>query len=89
MNLKSRFVVPIRSRYTHLLAYGCDTQFELEIVSGNEAGATNDGFLLNALRTLFNAIQGTFRSLEMHALWNYKTCICPFILGELELFRNY
>ena len=32
MNLKSRFVVLILSRY----AYGCDTHFELEIVSGNE-----------------------------------------------------
>ena len=52
-------------------------------------GAPNDGFLLNTLGTLFKAIQSTFRSLEMHALWNYKTCICSVILGELEPFRNY
>ena len=52
-------------------------------------GAPNDGFLQNTLRTLFKAIQSTFRSLEMHALWNYKICICSVILGELESFRNY
>ena len=52
-----------------------------------KSGAPNDGFLLNTLRTPFKAIQSTFRSLEMHALWNYKICICSVILGELEIIR--
>ena len=54
-----------------------------------KSGAPNDGFLLNTLRAPFKATQSTFRSLEMHPLWNYKICICSVILGELESFRNY
>ena len=35
------------------------------------------------------AIQSTFRSLEMHSKRHYKTCICSVILGEFESFQNY
>ena len=36
----------------------------------------------------FWPLQSTFRSLEMHAKWPYKICICSCILGELESFGN-
>ena len=51
------------------------------------AGAPNDGFLLNALKTLFR--QSTFRSLEIHSYRRYKIYICSVILWQLESFRNY
>ena len=50
------------------------------------SGAPNDGFLRNSLKTLFKAIQRTFRSIEMHSKWRYKICICSVILGQLESF---
>ena len=50
------------------------------------SGAPNDGFLLNSLKTLFKAIQRTFRSIEMHSKRRYKICICSVILGQLESF---
>ena len=37
----------------------------------------------------FQAIQSTFRSLEMHSKRRYKTFICSVILGEVKSFRNY
>ena len=37
----------------------------------------------------FEAISGTFGSLQMHSKWSYIICICSVILGELEYFRNY
>ena len=49
-------------------------------------GARYDGSLLNALKTL-NAIQSTFRSLEMHSKRRFKIRTCSVILGELESFR--
>ena len=48
------------------------------------SGAPNDGFLLDSLKTLFKAIQSTFRSLEMQSEGRYKICVCLVILGELE-----
>ena len=54
---------------------------------GNQPGAPNEGFLINTLKTLFTeAIQSTFRSLEMHSQWCYKICICSVILGQLKSF---
>ena len=35
------------------------------------------------------AIQSTFRSLEIHSKRRNKICICSVILGEVEPFRNY
>ena len=55
----------------------------------HHAGVPNDGFLLNTLKTLFDAISDTFRSLEMHSKRRYKICICSVILRELDSFRNY
>ena len=48
------------------------------------SGAPNDDFLPNALKTLFQTIQGTFRPLQMHS----KHYICSVIPGELKSFRN-
>ena len=45
----------------------------------NNAGAHNDCFLLNTLKTL---------SLGMHSKWLYNILICSVILGELESFLN-
>ena len=41
------------------------------------------------IENTFQAIQSTFRSLEMHSKRRYKICICSVILGQLESFRNY
>ena len=41
------------------------------------------------IENTFQAIQNTFRSLEMHSKQRCKICICSFILGQLEFFRNY
>ena len=48
------------------------------------SGAPNDDFLPNALKTVFQTIQGTFRPLQMHS----KYYICSVIPGELKSFRN-
>ena len=45
-------------------------------------------FLVNALKLFFQAKLSTFRSLEVHSKRRYKICICSFLLGELEVFRN-
>ena len=54
------------------------------------SGAPNDGFLLNALKTLFwlsrvllDLLKCILRSRSC------KVCICSVILGELESFRNF
>ena len=49
------------------------------------AGAPNDGFLLNTLKTLFRLS----RVLKMHSKRHYKLCICSVILEKLESFWNY
>ena len=49
----------------------------------SSSGAPSDGFLLNTLKTLFLAIQSTFRYLEMYSKGRYKICICSVILSEL------
>ena len=41
------------------------------------------------IKNTIEAIQRTFRSLEMHSKRRYKICICSFVLGQLESFRNY
>ena len=38
---------------------------------------------------VFQAIQSTLRSLEIHSKGRYKICTCSVILGELESSRNY
>ena len=53
------------------------------------SGVPNDGFLINSLKTLFKAIQSTFRSLEMHSKRRYITCIGSVILGKLESLQNF
>ena len=54
------------------------------------AGAPNDGFLPNTLRTLFR-LSRVFLDLywEMHSKRRYRIIICSVILGELKSFRNY
>ena len=56
-------------------------------------GAPSDGFLLNALKSLFRLsrpIKSTpLRSLEMLSKRRYKIGIRSVILGGLESFRNY
>ena len=42
-----------------------------------------------AYYALIQAIQSTFRSLEMNLERRYKIGTCSVILGELESFRNY
>ena len=46
------------------------------------SGAPNDGFLPNKLKTLFEAIQSPFRSLEVHSKRGYKICNCSVILNK-------
>ena len=46
-------------------------------------------FPLKCIANTFQAIQSTFSSLEMHSKRCYKICICSFVLGRLESFRNY
>ena len=41
------------------------------------------------IENTFQAIQSTFRSLEMHSEGRYKICICSAIHGQLESVRNY
>ena len=53
------------------------------------AGAPNDGFFLNTLKTLFRLSRVLLGSLEMHSKRRYKICTRSGILGELESFRNY
>ena len=57
---------------------------------GLKSEAPNNGSLLhvNKLKSLFDAIQSTFRSTEMLAKKCYKTWICLVILGELDCFWN-
>ena len=49
-------------------------------------GATNNGLLLNTLKTLFKLSRILFRSQEMHSKWHHKIFICLVILGKLEVF---
>ena len=53
------------------------------------SGAPNDGFLLNALKTLFWLSKVLLDLLEKHSKRRCKICICSVILGELESIRNY
>ena len=46
-------------------------------------------FPLKCIENTFQAIQSTFSSLEMHSKRCYKICICSFVLGRLESFRNW
>ena len=46
-------------------------------------------FLPKYIENIFQAIQGPFKSLEMHSKRRYKICIFSVILGELQSFRNY
>ena len=58
-------------------------------------GAPNDGFLLHTLKTLFSAIQSTFRSPEMHskaALWNLYLFDHPrrtWVFSKLQGLQYY
>ena len=54
-----------------------------------QAGAPNDSFLLNTLKTLFRLSRVVLDLSEKYCKWRYKICICLVILGELESFRNY
>ena len=45
------------------------------------SGAPNDGFLSKYIENTFQAIQSTFRYLEMHSKRRYKICICSVILS--------
>ena len=56
---------------------------------GYLSGAPNDDFLLNTLKTFFQAIQSSFRFLEIHSKRRYKLCIRSIILGHFESFRNF
>ena len=59
-------------------------------VSLSLAGAPDDGFLLNALKSLFRVPRVLLDlQTEMHSKRRYKICICSVILGELEASRNY
>ena len=51
--------------------------------------APNDGFLLNALKSLLRLFRVLLDLLEMHPKRHSKVCICSVILGEVESFRNY
>ena len=50
---------------------------------------TQRWFPPKCIENTFQAIQSTFRSLEMHSKRRYKICICSVVLGQLESFRNY
>ena len=41
------------------------------------------------IENTFSLIQSTFKSLEMHFKWRYKSGICSVVLGQLESFRNH
>ena len=41
------------------------------------------------IENTFQAIQSTFRYLEMYSKRRYKIFICSVVLGQLESFRNY
>ena len=72
-----------------LLAFFVElTRFTLDVET-LLTGAPNNVFFLNSLKTLFKAIEGSFRSPEMHSQRRYKICICSVILGHLESFRNF
>ena len=53
------------------------------------SGAPNDGFVQNALKTLFWLSKVLLDLLEKHSKRRCKICICSVILGELESIRNY
>ena len=57
---------------------------EWQAFEGKQAGAPNDGFLLNTLKALVG-----YPAKIMHSKWHYKICTCSVILGEFESFRNY
>ena len=56
---------------------------------GKESFDSERRFPPKCIENTFQAIQSTFRSLEMHSKRRYKICICSVILGQLESFRNY
>ena len=60
---------------------------EIALKSPLLSGAPNDSFLQNTLKTLFQAVQSTFRLLEMHFKRRCKVWICSVILGHVESFR--
>ena len=57
------------------------------------SGATNEGFILNILKTPFLCYPEYFstleNTLEMHFQRRYKIFICLVILRELESLRNH
>ena len=54
-----------------------------------DTGAPTDGFPPKYTENTFQAIQSTFRSLEMHSEERYKICICSVILGQLDSLQSY
>ena len=57
--------------------------FQKKIIRG-----TQRRFPPKYIGVVFQAIQNTLRSLEMHSKGRYKICTCLVILGELESFRK-
>ena len=53
------------------------------------SGGTQQRFPPKCIENTFSLIHSTFKSLEMHSKWRYKSCICSVVLGQLESFRNY
>ena len=50
---------------------------------------TQRRFSPKCIENTFQAIQSTFRPLEIHSNRRYKIYICSVILGQFESFRNY
>ena len=63
-------------------------KLKLNFMSGHhQSRGTQRRYPQNALKTFFEAIQSTFRPLQMHSKRRYKICTCSVILENLSLFQ--
>ena len=60
----------------------------LYLIQSGHIRGTQRRFPPTYIENTFQAIQSTFRTLEMHSTRCYKICICSVILGQLESVRN-
>ena len=94
-SLKIRLVLISASTIANQTLRPCLSQLAASLLAYSvfcvsSSGEPNDGFVLNALKTLFRqVIQSTLRSLEKHFKRRCKIRICSVILGEFKSFRNY
>ena len=95
-DMRIRFMLKKKYSDTCLLLWGNERrgmkilkEFYKDVHQPQLNRGTQRWFPPKIIESTFQAIQTTFRSEEIHFKRHHKICICSFILGQLQSFRNY